>query len=250
MEPGLRLVDGQPDDQVGSDPLLDRVGRLPVASSGRNGWSDGGWGPVRSGARQQHPPRRRMLLGNEAVRRLAGGAGQGVGEDREADGHDAHPHHMTEEPMKASVLIGCVLVGMGMLLQAVPPLVTVLAAQVVWGIGSKTAVSMRGTCAGRPLPRGTTQPAYGRGLVDRGHPAAGFRRDSSPWSAQLRVQTRLGLGRVERLDALRHHPARARTGRAAAPAGSRSRRRRAGTRRSRRPTRRPRPRRRRPARRA
>ena len=37
---------------------------------------------------------------------------------------------------RTSVLIGCVLVGMGMLLQAVPLLVTVLAAQVVWGIGS------------------------------------------------------------------------------------------------------------------
>ena len=36
---------------------------------------------------------------------------------------------------RTSVLIGCALVGVGLLLQAVPLLVTVLAAQVVWGIG-------------------------------------------------------------------------------------------------------------------
>ncbi|HZA05533.1 MAG TPA: MFS transporter [Propionibacteriaceae bacterium] len=37
---------------------------------------------------------------------------------------------------RTSVLIGCGLIGLGLLLQAVPLLVTVLAAQVVWGIGS------------------------------------------------------------------------------------------------------------------
>ena len=37
---------------------------------------------------------------------------------------------------RTSVLIGCALVGLGLLLQAVPLLLTVLAAQVVWGIGS------------------------------------------------------------------------------------------------------------------
>ena len=36
---------------------------------------------------------------------------------------------------RTSVLIGCAVVGIGLLLQAVPLLVTVLAAQVVWGIG-------------------------------------------------------------------------------------------------------------------
>jgi MFS transporter, DHA3 family, tetracycline resistance protein len=37
---------------------------------------------------------------------------------------------------RTSVLIGCGLIGLGLLLQAVPLLVAVLAAQVVWGIGS------------------------------------------------------------------------------------------------------------------
>ena len=37
---------------------------------------------------------------------------------------------------RTSVLIGCALVGLGLLLQAVPLLLAVLAAQIVWGIGS------------------------------------------------------------------------------------------------------------------
>ena len=37
---------------------------------------------------------------------------------------------------RTSVLIGCALVGVGLLLEAVPLLLTVLVAQVVWGIGS------------------------------------------------------------------------------------------------------------------
>ena len=89
----------------------------------------------------------------------------------------AQPRHMTEEPMKASVLIGCVLVGMGMLLQAVPPLVTVLAAQVVWGIGSKTAVSTWNVRRASPCPEGRPSRLTDEVWWTAAHPAAGFRRD-------------------------------------------------------------------------